>query len=257
MAENHPHPINRGFRDSFRHTMQCRRRNLAQVITKAMANVNESEHNSVADALSPDWMFRYTECVQHVSSVTLQEYWANLLAGEISHPGRFSTRSLSVLSDMNEEEAQLFRDTASLITYHDGDAYLFFTEELGTRFHLPIDKALLLEDCGLLNTEPTRITVEQTSRDDTLAILYSQTHLLTAQLKQREEQTSLRFAALRLTRAGTELLHIVNVPPNEDYFRMVSTDIAQQNPAFNFSIFPVSISGENAYINGPGLPLTP
>ena len=56
----------------------------------------------------PDWIARFFDGAQDVSSEELQKLWAKILAGEVKSPGQTSLRTLSILRNMTQKEAQDF-----------------------------------------------------------------------------------------------------------------------------------------------------
>ena len=58
----------------------------------------------------PDWVARFFDGAQDVSSEELQKLWGKILAGEIKSPGQTSLRTLSILRDMTQQEAKDFLD---------------------------------------------------------------------------------------------------------------------------------------------------
>ena len=64
-----------------------------------------------------DWTARFFNDVQDVSSEEMQHLWARILVGEVERPGSTSTRTLSVLKDMNKRVAQIFSWFCTLCIY--------------------------------------------------------------------------------------------------------------------------------------------
>ena len=58
----------------------------------------------------PDWIARFFDDAQDISSEELQKLWGRILAGEVKSPGQTSLRTLSILRNMTQEEAQVFSD---------------------------------------------------------------------------------------------------------------------------------------------------
>jgi len=56
----------------------------------------------------PDWVARFFDGAQDVSSEELQKLWGRILAGEVKSPGQTSLRTLSILRNMTQTEAQDF-----------------------------------------------------------------------------------------------------------------------------------------------------
>ena len=57
---------------------------------------------------NPAWTSRWINYAQDISSEELQKLWGKILAGEIKSPGQTSLRTLSILRDMTQKDAQDF-----------------------------------------------------------------------------------------------------------------------------------------------------
>jgi hypothetical protein len=82
-----------------------RQRNLRNVVEKTLEFLPEK---ASGEAVDEDWISRFFNHAQDVSSEKMQEVWAKLLAGEVVKPGSCSLRTLDALKNMNSEEARLF-----------------------------------------------------------------------------------------------------------------------------------------------------
>lgn len=69
-----------------------------------------SDHNP-----DPDWIARFFDGAQDVSSEELQKLWGRILAGEVKSPGQTSLRTLSILRNMTQQEAQDFSTLISTL----------------------------------------------------------------------------------------------------------------------------------------------
>ncbi len=58
----------------------------------------------------PDWIARFFDGAQDVSSEELQKLWGKILAGEVKSPGQTSLRTLAILRSMTQQEAKNFSD---------------------------------------------------------------------------------------------------------------------------------------------------
>ena len=56
----------------------------------------------------PDWIARFFDGAQDVSSEELQKLWGRILAREVKSSGKTSLRTLSILKNMTQQEAQDF-----------------------------------------------------------------------------------------------------------------------------------------------------
>ena len=64
--------------------------------------------------LDHDWIARFFNYIQDVSPEEMQSLWAKVLAGEIERPGRVSVRSLSILRNLDQHAAMLFKKLCSV-----------------------------------------------------------------------------------------------------------------------------------------------
>lgn len=74
----------------------------------------------------PDWIARFFDGAQDVSSEELQKLWGKILAGEVKSPGQTSLRTLAILRSMTQQEAKNFSDLMRFRI----DTFIF-TEGLG------------------------------------------------------------------------------------------------------------------------------
>lgn len=85
-----------------------RQRNIEQ-ITAGAADAIEGEDREVqAEDVSEDWLYRFFESCQDIGDEEIQRLWSRVLAGQFSHPGRFSYRALNTLRLMDKTEAEIF-----------------------------------------------------------------------------------------------------------------------------------------------------
>ncbi len=88
-----------------------KQQNLEAIIQKSLAYCASSASSAKAD---PDWFNQYTMLAEDVSNNTMQDLWAKILAGEISQPGTFSLKSLSVFKSMSITDAKLLAKVCGL-----------------------------------------------------------------------------------------------------------------------------------------------
>ena len=57
-----------------------------------------------------DWVARFFEDAQDVTSEDMQRIWAQILAGEVETPGRTSLHTLAILRYMTKRDAESFKN---------------------------------------------------------------------------------------------------------------------------------------------------
>ncbi|HEY0349288.1 MAG TPA: DUF2806 domain-containing protein [Pyrinomonadaceae bacterium] len=79
--------------------------NIEDITQKALPLLNEdSKPNEIED----DWITHFFDRCRLISEDEMQNLWSRLLAGEANSPGKYSKRTLSVLSDLDQYDALLF-----------------------------------------------------------------------------------------------------------------------------------------------------
>ena len=108
-----------------------------------------------------DWTARFFNYIQDVSSEQMQPLWAKVLAGQIERPGSVSIRALSILRDMDQSSAELFRTLCSVcitLAPAGGDVSTAILPSLGgnasenslDNIGLPFGKLNILNEHGLV-----------------------------------------------------------------------------------------------------------
>lgn len=72
----------------------------------------ESESESSAEEVDPDWIDHFGRHAEMASSEKVRDLWARVLAGEVRHPGSFSLTSLRLLAELDQQMAAWFDEEA-------------------------------------------------------------------------------------------------------------------------------------------------
>jgi hypothetical protein len=126
--------------------------NIIQVVQYA-ADELKSEQEVSQEKPDSDWVTRFFDISEDISTEEMQILWGKILAGEIKRPGSFSLRTLELLKNMNQREAELFVRVgkiaiaaASKVFIPNSDAGKYIEEEFGLSF----TDLLSLREIGLL-----------------------------------------------------------------------------------------------------------
>ena len=87
----------------------------------------------------PDWIARFFDGAQDVSSEELQKLWGKILAGEVKSPGQTSLRTLAILRNMTQQEARdfsnLMRFRIAAFIFHEGIKRVLLDNRLSLIVH--------------------------------------------------------------------------------------------------------------------------
>ena len=87
-------------------------RNIRNVVQRAAEELGDEQVPDVD--VDHDWAARVFSDVQDVSSEQMQVLWARVLAGQVRNSGNVSIRALSVLKNLDQHTAELFRTFGSM-----------------------------------------------------------------------------------------------------------------------------------------------
>ncbi|NJO80666.1 MAG: DUF2806 domain-containing protein [Cyanobacteria bacterium RM1_2_2] len=181
-----------------------------------------SENKVSEEKPESEWINRFFEIAENISTEDLQYLWGKILAGEIQKPGSFSLRTLETLKNMSRQEAENFcklgryvlrlRDMAF---YIDPEQYIFNRENtLGFKEIFALKDAGIVADSDLLN-----FSFEPCSAGTTSQLLYGSLIILF----EREKDTSKIASKVGvLTKAGAELLKLVSIEPDMEYIQAIA-----------------------------------
>ena len=223
---------------------QKRQRNIQDVLEKA---TDAATSTDVPDQEPDhDWTARFFNSIQDVSSEEMQKLWAKILAGEVERPGSTSTRTLSILRDLDQPTASLFRTLCSLastIVLPDGSILDSRVISLGgnassnalERFGLPFDRLNTLNEHGLVISDfnswmEYRVCVTiKVSEAWTVRVpfMYQGRNWGLVPNDEEEDKKTLRVHGVALTVAGRELarvIDLVSVPSYDEALVSFFTD---------------------------------
>ena len=86
--------------------------NMQSIVGQAIVQMPEQVPDTPVDH---DWAARFFDNAKDVSDEEMQKLWAKLLAGEVESPGSVSLRTLSILREMTQKEAELFARAVNYI----------------------------------------------------------------------------------------------------------------------------------------------
>jgi uncharacterized repeat protein (TIGR03899 family) len=98
---------------------QRRLLNLESILGRALdfcLDEGKEEH------LDPDWFFSFVNMAEEIFSPAMQELWGKIFAVETAKPGSFSLKTLSILKQLTQKDAQIFRHAVNLASLIKGES---------------------------------------------------------------------------------------------------------------------------------------
>jgi hypothetical protein len=184
-------------------------RNIESIVQKAIPDLRD---DAKPETLEDDWMARFFDQSRLVSDEEMQSLWSRILAGEANRPGTFSKRTLSLVSNLDKRDAELFTSVCRFgwvvngrlcpLIYDSNDS-IYVSEGLsfGALTHL--------DDIGLISFSPLSGYSFKSANSKALASYGGRSFRL--ELVERDKKS---FAAgkVLLTQDGSKLASICNAP---------------------------------------------
>lgn len=211
-----------------------RQANLEAIASKAAGEIPQAVSDVPVDE---DWVTQFFEHCQDVSSDQMQTVWARLLAGEVSKPGSFSLKTLSVVRIMSKEDANLFTRFCSMVWQLPNGLTPIIpsVDKVAslTAANLGFAELVRLDALGLIRFEAVAgFSLKFTSDVRLPWYYYSRLHILS-----KKDARQIDLGNALLTDVGTELAVIAGAAPDEQYrnwvvssFREKGWDIVEADP---------------------------
>lgn len=217
-----------------------KQQNLETIVARSEQFCHDTD---VTDTVDPDWYFSFLELAENINSPSMQELWAKILAGEVSHPNSFSRESLFVLKKMTQANANKLKAACSLMSrgYKNNSAHIVYgfsrkpslfsllkpkTRVLPlSKYGLPYGDIVSLVDLGILL--PGELESGEWPVDEAIPQFYlgKKYHL-----KATESGVVLNY--YKFSDIGLELIKLIANEPKPDYFSDLSQILEQ---AFSIS----------------------
>ena len=215
----------RGIRQRIEFQERKRQANIASVVREAAANLGDREvppHEP-----DPDWTARFFDGVQDVSSQDMQKIWSKILSGEVEQPGRTSLRTLSILRDMSQRDAEAF---SALMEYRISDFIFEDWIEAPVTIELNSSFKFLLH-AGLVYPIGPRVSSMKNLAlgDDGVYAEEYCGHVLRVEGPPSASIDPLELSVTTLTPSGEELARVCGIEPNSNYLSRFARFLASRD----------------------------
>jgi hypothetical protein len=153
-----------------------------------------SDDEVSAEQPDPDWLNKWRNHAQDVSSAQMQQLWARLLSGELKHPKSYSLHTVEALSRMSADDARNIAKLSPQVV--DGHVP---TQETT----LPLMMILSMQELGILTTRLMRNYKFTPSKKEVLV-----SHDKALIIHSVNLEVEFNVNAYKLTRLGQETLSL-------------------------------------------------
>lgn len=190
----------------------------------------------------PEWISRFFNIAEEISTDELQSIWGRILSGEIKKPGSFSLRTLDVLRNLSKKEADNFAKLCNYILCTVDKAIFLDSDNIDfkTQAKLSFQDILALKDAGLIFESQLQFIIKPDVAMKSIYFIYGPIVLLFDRTK---DTSQIEHIVGVLTKVGRELLQLVHIQPDMNYVKYVCQKFHLEGMKFSWA--PLLESDEN------------
>lgn len=235
--------------------------NIDTIVHHAVIELSEVDNKEEisTDEVETDWALRFINSIEDVSDPDMQKIWGKILAGETKQPGTYNLRTLNILKNISRKEAETFEKISQFIltTPHNNKFILKSTsEETEKKYNIEYRDLLLLEECGLMNSN--RINLRMTLNNNYDSIIYNSNivfRMFDLGYGYKDHETKeIIFDVYKVTDAGIELFRALHLKSNDNYAIDIFKEIKKENTQkfgekFEASAYPIISTDKNEEVH--------
>lgn len=201
--------------------IQSRRdvREISNIVSAYSFAINEVKKLPGVDGenLDPDWATAFYDSAKDSSDEEIQVLWGKILAGEIVHHGKFYKRTLSILKNMESEEAKHFVELVPLLIAKETVPEFIFQNNDFFQYN---DLQTLM-DCGIVNSSDGLYTY--TDLDQVILPGFKL-------VSKNNDVKDLNLEGFALTDAGLQLCQLIECNyADENYVKQLADRLSRLN----------------------------
>lgn len=127
--------------------------NIEAITQKALPEVTQE---AASEKVEDDWITNFFDKCRLISDEEMQILWAKVLAGEANSPGKYSKRTVNLLSSLDKSDAQLFSQLCSFAVWISEAIPLVYNTEhdIYVQHGITFSALTHLESIGLIRFDP-------------------------------------------------------------------------------------------------------
>jgi hypothetical protein len=183
-----------------------KQKNIENVIQKALPLIVP---NATPEQISNDWIINFFDKVKTISDEDLQQMWSNILVGEANKPGKFSKKTISIVSEMDKKNALDFQNLCKFHFYLDDQDHILVydhKDDVYRNNNINFYDLSIFETLGLLQFDPIA-GFRQVNLELPIIIKYCNKQYY---LSSTTSKTELSMGSVLLSPYGRELVSLCN-----------------------------------------------
>ncbi len=199
-------------------------------ITAFAAEELKNEAPVTDEPLDEDWTTRFFRIAEEISNEEMQALWGKILAGEIKQPKTYSLRTLELIRNLSQNEANTFMKVANFAIKTRGENLLFKSNDkdlLSKKYNINYSDIALLTEIGLIQTGDFVNYQLLQMPSDSQHIFTSGNIMILVKIK--ANTPTVQMPIYSFSNSGNELLKLVKTNPPFDYLTFIANSIKNVN----------------------------
>lgn len=230
--------------------------NIENVVRRAVEYANEQEgdgKSAIADETPPldeGWLFQFNDICKKATKDEMQRLLGKILAKEVAQPGKFSVRAIMTLTTISRAEAEAFRvlcqchvrglDIPKISVDWTSDAKKKY-------YGLSFGQLVLCRSAGLVHDSDSLKQTLEIPQGAPVVIYYGKHPLLL----HSEKPIQLAIPTIALTTVGQELVEIIDVDFNQQFYVDLKTYMQKQGVELFTLVEYAKHQNQNSASNAP------
>ncbi len=207
---------------------------ISEEAARQLNDTNDAQTSGEVGQIDDDWLNHFEKEASQRSTEEMQQLFGRILAGEIRHPSSFSIRAVKIMGEIDTVAANLFKKLCSIciVSRIPGRNQVLEARVLSLsgnagnnalqKYGLDFDQLNILHEYGLIISDYNswRDYGSSVASKDNVVLLgfsYQNTYWGLLSEGDRKEGQELKLHGVGLSKAGRELLNIVETEPIENY----------------------------------------
>ncbi len=190
--------------------------NMQAIIREAMPLLVDQREEKTN--LDNEWFSAFYEKAKVCSDDQMQQLWAKVIAGEINSTGTFCKKTMSIIADMEKDDAALFSNLCKF-RFTIGEPVIVIRTvpySLYDKFGINFNSLKRLEHIGLIEVDNVN-GYKKLNLSQEGGLFYFNT-LISMKLPE-SDKTSLPYGSVYLTKSGKELSRIAGAEPDTEILK--------------------------------------
>ena len=226
---------------------------ISEEAARQLKDANDAQTSGEVGQIDDDWLNHFEKEASQRSTEDMQQLFGRILAGEIRHPSSFSIKAVKIMGEIDKVAANLFKRLCSIciVSRIPGRDQVLEARVLSLsgnagnnalqKYGLDFDQLNILHEYGLIISDYNSwrdYGSSVVSKDNVVLLGFSYQNTYWGLLPEgdRKDGQELKLHGVGLSKAGRELLNIVETEPIENY----TNDLANFFAKKKLKMIPIS-----------------